>query len=356
MSKSYLEIEKMLKEYAQSNLLKKEKIKLPILPMLNEGEEVPLLFKSLNQGMLNRFSRGELVLPNFEESETVCIFTDYGGEAKSSEFFTYTVTLVAYNQLAFFEKTMNEIRGKYKLNIPLKEISFKDLRYGPVRDCLEDYLLAINNLVNGISFTLVVDKEIQSLAEENNKESKYLIAKILEERGFGSYKADVAEKVYRITNLTSYLVNLLVPNGKKIFWMSDQDATIETEDMHKKMGQLFNNAIYSFENVTYDRVVYAKPFPKEEGTLFLDLLSISDLIAGAVEHYLSRQKKTPSLNFQISKGADQILMWLANNGLAFKKLTYIIRYDNNLQAYSGGFIDFKLNKPIDNAKYVDIFL
>ncbi len=356
MNVNYLEIEKIFKDYAQSCLLKKEDIKLPVIPSLNEGEELPLLFKSLNQGMGVRLSRGELVLPNFKNCETVAIFTDYGGESKDSKFFTYTVTLVGYNQLTFFEKKMSEIREKYKLNNPIKEIGFKDLRYGPIRDSLEEYLLAINNFVNGISFTLVVDKEIHSLAEENKKESKYLIAKILEERGFGTYKADVAEKVYRITNLISYLVHLLVPNGKKIFWMSDHDATIETEDMHKNMGNLLNNAIYSYENVEYGTVVFAKPFAKEEDTLFLDLLSISDLIAGAIEHYLTRQKKFASSDFKISKGADQILMWLANNGLAFKKSTYIIRYDNQQKAYNGSFLDFRLNEPLNNASYVDIFL
>lgn len=330
----------ILEKYAQSLLLPKENIHLPVIPILNEGEEIPLLYKSLNDGLMSRLSRGELVLPNFNESETVAIFTDYGGEAPDSKYYTYTVTLVGYNQLALFEDFMKKIREKYKLNSPIKEIAFKDLKYGPIKRSLDEYLNAINNTVNGIVFTLVVDKEIHSLAGSNEKQSKELLAKILEEIGFGTFKADVAEKIYRINSLISYLVHLLVPYGKKIFWMSDQDSTIETEEMHQKFADLFQNAIYSFENAEYATVGYSTPFRKDEGTLFLDLLSISDLTAGAIEHYLTRQKKSPNSDFNISNGAEKIAMWLANNGLAFKKLTYKVSYDKDKEAYDGGFLEF----------------
>lgn len=198
-------------------IIRKEKISLPLIPILNEGEKIPLLYKSLNVGLMSRLSRGELVLPNFNDSETVAIFTDNGGEAKDSKYFTYTITLVGYNQLAFFDDNMKNIREKYRLNNPIKEIAFKDLKYGPIKRSLDEYFNVINNSVNGIVFTLVVDKEIHSLAEINEKHSKKLVAKTLEERGFGTFKADVAEKIYRIINLISYLVHLLVPYGKKYF-------------------------------------------------------------------------------------------------------------------------------------------
>lgn len=354
--KYYLKTEQALQQYAQSLLLKKEQINLPVVPILNEGEAVPLLYRALNDGLMSRLSRGQLILPNFNNGESVAIFTDYGGEIKHSKYLTYTVTLVDYNQLAFFEDSMNKIREKHQLNNPKKEIAFKHLKYGPIRRSLDEYLNTINNCVNGIVFTLVVDKDIYSLAENNNKRSKYLVANILEERGFGKFKPDVAEKIYRIINLISYLVHLLVPYGKKIFWMSDEDSTIASEKMHQKIGELFNNAIYSFEDAKYDTVGYSKPFDKGEDTLFLDLLSISDLTAGAIEHYLTRKKTLASSDFTISEGADKILMWLANNGLAFKKLTYIIRYDNDKKAYDGAFLDFKLNNPLQNVQYVDITL
>lgn len=354
--KESLKIEEDLKQYAQSLLLQKEKIHLPVIPILNEGESIPLLFKALNDGLMSKLSSGELVLPNFNDCETVAIFTDYGGEAKDSKYLTYTITLVGCNQLEFFNDTMKNIREKHQLNNPIKEIAFKDLKYGPIERSLDEYLNALNNFVNGISFTLVVDKEIHSLAEINEKNSKKLVAKILEEQGFGTFKPDVAEKLYRIINLISYLVHLLVPYGKKIFWMSDQDSTIATEEKHHKVAKLFNNAIYNFENAKYDSVGYGKPFPKDEDTLFLDLLSISDLTAGAIEHYLTRQKKIASPDFTISSGADKILMWLSNNGLAFKKLTYTISYDDEKKAYNGAFLDFQLKNPLENVNYIDVTL
>ncbi|HFK1747131.1 TPA: hypothetical protein ACGX4N_003944 [Bacillus cereus] len=354
--KKTLKIEKDIQRYAQSLLLPKKEIHLPVIPILNEGENLPLLYKALNDGLMSRLSRGELILPNFKDCETVAIFTDYGGESKDSKYLTYTITLVDYNRLDVFQDTMKKIREKHQLDKPIKEIAFKDLKYGPINRSLGEYLDNINNLVNGIAFTLVVDKEIHSLADINEKQSKKLIAKILEEKGYGTFKPDVAEKVYRITHLISYLVHLLVPYGKKIFWMSDQDSTIATESKHQNIARLIRNAIYSFNNAKYDTIGYGKPFPKQEDTLFLDLLSISDLKAGAIEHYLTRKKKLSKSDFTISTGADKITQWIANNGIAFKKLSYVIDYNNDKAAYNGGFLEFQLKKNPQNARYIDITL
>ncbi|WP_394679151.1 hypothetical protein [uncultured Exiguobacterium sp.] len=354
--KKNLSLEKKLREYAQSLLLSKEKIKLPIVPITEIDQNVPLLYKLLNSGFESKLLDNKLVLPDFNNCESVAVFTDYGGEAKNSKYYTYTVTLVDYNFLGIFDEEMKRIRKEFGLNNPLKEISFKDLRYGPIKRSLDKYLLTINNFVNGLVFTLVIDKNVISLAEQNVKQSKELIAKSLMDSGFGLYKIDVAEKIYRIINLITYLIRLLVPNNKKIFWMSDHDSIIATNEMHKNIGKLFGQAIYSFENVKYNTVGYSKPFPKSEENLFLDLLSISDLVAGAIEHYLTRQKILDFEEFTISDGSNKILMWLANNGLAFKKLTYSIRYDDERGAYQGGFMDFKLKDTTDNINYIDISL
>lgn len=354
--KKSLKVEKDIQKYAQSLLLPKKEIQLPVIPILNEGENLPLLYKALNDGLISRSSRGELLLPNFKECKSVAIFTDYGGESKDSKYLTYTITLVDYDRLYFFHNSMKNIREKYQLNKPIKEIAFKDLKYGPVDRSLEEYLYTINNLVNGIAFTLIVDKEIHSLADINEKSSKKLIAKILGEKGYGTFKPDVAEKVYRIINLVSYLVHLLVPYGKKIFWMSDQDSTIATDDKHRNIARLMQNAFYSFENANYDTIGYATPFSKQEDTLFLDLLSISDLKAGAIEHYLTRKKKLSDSDFTISPGADKITTWIANNGIAFKKLSYVINFDNDKKVYTGGFLDFQSKSHPQNARYIDITL
>lgn len=354
--KKALKIEKDLQRYAQALLLPKKEIRLPVIPILNEGENIPLLYKGLNDALMSRLSKNALLLPNFNDCETVAIFTDYGGESKDSKYLTYTITLVDYNRLAFFQDTMKKIREKHRLNMPIKEIAFKDLKYGPIKRSLGEYLDTINDLVNGIAFTLVVDKEIYSLADINEKQSKKLIAKTLKEKGYGTFKPDVAEKVYRIITLISYLVHLLVPYGKKIFWMSDQDSTIATGEKHQNIARLMQNAIHSFDNAKYDTIGYGKPFSKQEDTLFLDLLSISDLKAGAIEHYLTRKKTLSNSDFSINNGAVEITNWLANNGIAFKKLTYIIDYDNDKKVFNGNFLDFQLSENHQNARYIDVTL
>ena len=62
---------------------------------------------------------------------------------------------------------------------------------------------------------------------------------------------------------------------------------------------------------------YAKSFGKDS-TQLLDLLSVPDLVAGSIEHYLTRQDDLAELS--IKEGANKILVWHGYQGLALKNM------------------------------------
>lgn len=105
----------------------------------------PPLFDIFNVAFQQRRHNRKLLLPNFEKSNTVLILSDYGGEAPNSKYLTYTFTFADYDLLnGTYKREILKIRDKYGLDKPYKEISFKDLRYGPIQRVLKEYLHVMN--------------------------------------------------------------------------------------------------------------------------------------------------------------------------------------------------------------------
>lgn len=338
-------MQKEIKKLAELLILKDIK-----LPVMLDGPSNPILFTLLNQGLSNR---KDLLLPNFEMAKTVCIFSDYGGETPNSKYYTYTVTLADYDYLRLnFEKEIKNIRNKYGLNDPYKEISFKDLRYGPINRSLDEYLTMINNSVHGLVFTLIVDKSIVSIMGENNKSTHDSLIDVLQNAGLGNWKGSIAEKLQRVISIISYFVNLLVPSGKQLFWMTDNDSIVANPRLRDYTGTIFNNAVHQFKDRKYSLVGYATPFEKGKDPLFIDLLSISDLVAGSIEHYFTRKSILDDLT--VSEGADKVLKWLSLQGIGLKKLSFIVNYTK--EGFTGGIVDFHLIEPYTNAQMIEINL
>ncbi|MDM5277496.1 hypothetical protein QUF95_08885 [Paenibacillus silvae] len=291
-----------------------------------------------------------MVLPNFENSSSVIITSDYGGEASNSKYLTYTFTFDDYELLnGIYKKEILKIREKYGLNEPYKEISFKDVRYGPIQRALKEYLHVMNWGLNGLVFTLVISKEVLSMFGENNKNTLKELSKILEQNTLGKWAPKNAEKVQRIVATMGYLTHLLIPDGKKIFWMTDEDSIMANEKMATATINIFSNVLNSFEKKReYSTIVCAKPFEKGTDPVFLDILSLSDLVAGSLEHYYTNG------NVDSNEGAKVVLGWLANHGVMLKKQTLLIELKD--EHYRYGFVDFSSPEPLENVKYINISL
>ena len=96
-----------IKDIVNSRILKTVK-----LPIEFENCDNPIIFKLLNSSLEKRHQRKQLLLPNFENTDTVAIFSDYGGESKDSKYYTYSFVFVDYGELGFFSEKMSFIRKK----------------------------------------------------------------------------------------------------------------------------------------------------------------------------------------------------------------------------------------------------
>jgi hypothetical protein len=245
-------IDRIISELASKWTL--NEISLPI-KLIDNSETI--IFRFLNDLLHQRHIRKALLLPNFEDTETVAIFSDYSGESSKSRYYTYTFTFADYNTLGHFRDGIKAVRKKHELDSPLKKISFKDLDYGPIKRSLEEYLYFANNFVNGLIFTLIVDKKIISLSGQNSKEGLDRISKALKDNAFGSWKGAVAEKQQRIVQIIAYFCKLLIGKDKKIFWMTDHDCIVANEEKATVAGQILFNAINSCKDANkYETIGY----------------------------------------------------------------------------------------------------
>lgn len=326
----------------------------PDLDIVPDTEEYPWFIREFQKRLQAMEKRSELLLPDIRKNnESIAVFSDYGGESSESLYNTYSFLVCAWNQTAPFKNHMDAVRQEYRLNDPFKEISFKDFGYGPISRALTKYLAGLGGLVNGYMFTVVISKDVPSIfGGENKRVMRREIAKALKDADLGEWKPDVSEKLLRITHFAAYLVALLCRPGHKVFWMTDNDSIADNPALHQKTLQIFANILQKYCKHELSVIGGAIPFEKDDHSL-LDLLSAADVVAGSVEHYMTREKKLGD-DLTIKEEAEKVLSWLTGHGILLKKHTMIIKLDG--QSIVSGTLNFELREPDLNATVINIEL
>ena len=284
--------------------------------------EYPVISTCLESNLKGADARGTLMVPELRThgNETVGVFADYGGEHRSSRYFTYSFLVFGWNHAQTVQDHFREIREKH--SVPEgREISYKRLSNGPIKRCLPEYLKACDN-VAGMLCTVAVHKEIKSVFGPPNKETEEVLIKTLEDNGFGKRKPKVAEKLLRVVHLSAYLTAWLSHEGHKLFWLSDNDEIAPNPGKSLEAIKLFQNVLQLYSKHPFGTVGYATPQEMDKPEMILDFLSMTDLAAGAIEGFLSREDK--GLRGQQKEEAETILHWLGRPGIGLKKHTMVL--------------------------------
>lgn len=279
---------------------------------------VPLV-RMLEDVLASKDRKGELLLPElrFDGNETVAAFSDYGGEASDARYQTYASLVCGWNHSYPFFEEMKALRATTGLGD--KEIAFKDLRFGPLRRSLPEYLKLADHCVCGLLVTVIVDKGVETLHGGNGRKTRQYVCETLGEYDLGVWTADVAEKLGRVVHLVAYLIALLSREGHKVVWMTDHDAIAPNETQFQCALRMFQSVLDLYAGHRFDLIAGALP-DKMKGR---DLLSLADLTAGATE-FLYTHIETKRQH-RHKEAVSQILQWLGHDGLALKKLTVVVR-------------------------------
>ena len=298
--------------------------------------------------------RGKLILPNLAAfgNQAVGVFSDYGGEHKESSYLTYSVLVCILNLRDLFAEKIRGIREEYQLGG--KEIAYKDLRMGQVRRALSDYLLTLSNYLPGFLLTLAVQKTVLEVFRPTAKETSSLLEAALKSIGVEGRKPRVNEKLMRVVELVAFLTALLGKNGQKVFWMTDHDKISPTNAKHEETLKVFDALlrVYCRNNQTFSLVGGALPF-EERDVGMLDLLSATDLCAGALAEYLTQREAREADKIAVKRGCEHVLQWLAHDGIGLKKMNIIMRRGAGVPIESA-VIEFALDSPPEDITIIPI--
>jgi hypothetical protein len=311
---------------------------------------MPGIAKFLEDGFKARDKEGKLLLPDLSAllNSTVGIFSDYGGEDNSSRYYTYSFLVCAFGSLDPFREQMDALRKRSGLGT--KEIAFKDFRHGPVYRAIPEYLRLTDNYINGMIFTLAVEKGISSLFGPGGLETSNPMLAALEQRGLGRLAPHIGEKLFRVLHCIAFLVSLLGHSGQKIFWMTDHDAIGETPERHKSLLGVLNSVLPLYTDKPFSFLGGARPF-RPRAFEYLDILSIADIAAGTIAQALSSIDKLGKDNAQIKEGGEQVLRWLCHNSVTLKKFTMIVKRLPSGEVGSGP-VDFEARVPVEGELFI----
>lgn len=318
---------------------------------LQPGRAYPPIATCLDWYFKDRLASKKLLLPDLKkDNDTLALFSDYGGESRDSLHFTYSFLICSYRQLGTFSRASRILRNEHRLNSPFKEVAFKDLRYGPLKRALKKFLENLNNLVPGLLLTIVVDKQIHSLLGGVGPSAVRAHSRDLKDAGFGLWKPEVAEKMLRVFHMSSYLVSLFAKEGMKLFWMSDHDALFPGGRRSEDAKRLWLQILGYYTGILFPVVGFATPFADKD-PFTLDLLSGTDLAAGALEQYFTRHDSSSALS--LGSGVEDILTWLAYDGVLLRKEKMRIRHGDAGHLLPS-YLEIKLKAPPSGATFVPV--
>lgn len=326
---------------------------LNVLRPEREGDYTPLVM-AIEAELKNREAAGLLLLPDLSAlaNRTVGIFSDYGGEDHSSNYLTYSYLMCAWGSLDAFWREMRKHRADCGLGD--KEIEFKDFGMGLMRKALPDYLNLLNGYVPGLLFTVIVEKRIISLFGPQDRSTGVALSRKLQEKCGAKLKPELAEKALRVVHVAAYLTALLGHEGQKVFWMSDHDAICPNGAAHNRLLALFQNVLGLYTERQFGLIGGALPF-SERSTDCLDLLSAADIVAGSVGQYFTSRDEYGEKDARVKQGAERVLVWLGQDGLALKKLCIQLCLGDD-GAVRFGTIGFNPRQAPDNMTFLPIHL
>ena len=311
------------------------------------------IVETMQEKILMSHRERRLILPNLAAfgNKAVGVFSDYGGEHREAKYLTYSVLVCTFDLRNLFAEKIWEIRKRHQLGV--KEIAYKDFGMGQVLRALPDYLLALSNYLPGFLLTLAVQKTVLE-ASVPTSETNNLLEATLKSIGVEGRKPRTNEKLARVVELVAFLTALLGKDGQKVFWMTDHDDISPTKAKHEETLRAFEVLLRVFcrDNQTFSLVGGALPFEQRDVGM-LDLLSTTDICAGALAEYLTKRETHGADEIAVKPGCEHVLQWLAHDGIGLKKMNVIIRRGADASIESAA-IEFALDNPPKDATIVPI--
>lgn len=226
---------------------------------------------------IEKLIRSSAPLPSLDGSPLILV-SDYAGDHSSSRFLAYSFVVTDVQGLLAFHLEMQRIRDRHRTR---RRISYKHLTDRQTAALLPEFLEAAN-AIQGVGFTLAVSKNIDLLADD-------------QERDFfpETWKPHVRKTAILIAHMAAFLIAGLSRPMQDVLWITDQDNIAARPDQLSVLTEAVARA--SSHVVAHDLGnLRCGTTALDPGDLQLeDLASLSDLLAGSHVELLTKNVVQP---------------------------------------------------------------
>lgn len=278
------------------------------------------------------------LLPDFSQDKGLFILSDFGGEHKGANFTTYSFLICSFDKRSVFEKETIAVREKYSLNHPWKEYGFKDLRYGPIKRALNNFLDVSDKYIHGLLLTISIDKNIESVFGLEKKQAQAQTIELFKENALGEWKGNEAEKVLLVCHSIAVFMSILATNGQKFLWLCDHDSINEEGNKRafSHTQEILGHSLAMYSDNIYEIYSFAKPFDKDAGTN--DLLSLTDFSAGIIQEILQSELKNKDI--KLSEEKVKLVKWMGSESNFLTKVNLVFTKQDDGE-WGVGTVDLK---------------
>ena len=338
-------------------------LKRPPLDRVPPTAELPVFIQLLHSHIRGLRDEHRLLLPNLHDSETIAVFSDYGGDEKDSDYLTYSLLFVSYDIAFVILEDYRALRKERGLHTPYVEVSYKSMDYGPLSRSLVHWLRVSDDLP-GLLFTLIVKKDARTIFYDNTPNDLAAITRTLEEEGFGQWKNKTAERLLRILHCIGYFAALLSIPRHKFWWMTDKDEITPNPEKQKHLQRLLGHVLFKYCAKPHKTVAFSQSFDHDGRAAnhdHNDLLAIPDLVAGGLANFCTTRLRPAGMERIPKRKSSTIVNWLGHQGIGLKKMQLVISPAprGTFDTPGGGYrADFLTIEPTDleNVHFVPINL
>ncbi|MUJ26329.1 hypothetical protein [Aliivibrio fischeri] len=286
--------------------------KIPELP-ISEGNALGIVL----DGCIKQYDR----VFDTTKFKSFAVYSDYSGKT-NGKFHIYSFLITPLDHVGNYYHAVEQSRRLRELN--RGELSFKKMGHNPkMLSVVKDALKFSNNLLPGLLVNVVVDKEINTLFSDDQRNSKKYLKKSFEEGGFPYLPKQSIESALRITHIFSFLVASVLPNNKPIFWMSDNEDDFypsSNEKVRKDFLKLLDRVLPLYVSEGYDFINFCTQ-GSVDAKWHRELVSLVDISAAGLNDIMTCNL----LKQQISSKSEVIGKWLSlEQGIGLQKMNFFI--------------------------------
>jgi hypothetical protein len=284
-------------------------------------------FMNLLSNNVERVERdNQEAIPDIRRGDVLFIASDYSGEHDLAEYQSLSFLFADLERCSTWEEMRTQLRQRHLSDG--RRIAFKNLRDKKSRGVLNSFLDAANT-IPGLSLTVLIHKDIESLFRTTGRIDRTEP----ELQNYLHWPETSFEKMLRVVHIIGLFLAGLSRSGQDVIWFTDEDEIAANDDRLRELTAITMNITSHY--LPHDlRHLRCGTTKSDNGTRQIeDLVSIPDLIAGALSEVLMAQNaeglvpQDSLLLFRphrLSSKTAEIMNWFASSINPLKRLVYVI--------------------------------